>query len=114
MREWRCAWGISLPKRWRMTDIIDKAARAAIEAMRDGAHALHGAYIADEDIDDTLIDGRVDMRAVIRAVLQAIREPSEAMAKAGSVDDPAGDWTISDYEAKAVWQAMIDAALGEG
>ena len=53
-----------------------------------------------------------------RIVLLAIREPSEAMIKSGT-DVPCDDFVSggliysTDDEAKAIYQAMIDAALGE-
>jgi hypothetical protein len=52
-----------------------------------------------------------------RAVLRAIREPSEGMREAGEYDDCSPPGTggkyISEDDAQMVWQAMIDAALGE-
>lgn len=53
-----------------------------------------------------------------RAAIEAMREPTEAMLKAGaSVEVPRGhggdDWNeeIGDYEAESAYTAMIDAAL---
>lgn len=48
----------------------------------------------------------------VKAVLQAIREPSEAMAKAGA-DDLPGNTNDPLWVAQA-WTAMIDKALEEG
>ncbi len=45
-----------------------------------------------------------------RAALAAAREPTEAMMSAGA--DAVS--TLFDPGAKAVWQAMVDAALEEG
>lgn len=49
-----------------------------------------------------------------RAVLQAIREPSEAMTKAGSAVLPGIPRPQTEMDSELAWQAMIDAALEEG
>lgn len=51
-------------------------------------------------------------RPVARAALEAMREPSEAMLKAG--DLPGWDDSVTVGLSGEVWQAMIDAALTEG
>lgn len=73
-----------------MTDIIERAARALQEDIGlDPGEAVDAA----------------------RAVLRAIREhPSHAMLSSGgeAVYDQSGDTSVIE-----IWQAMIDAALGE-
>lgn len=46
-----------------------------------------------------------------RAAIEAMREPSEAMEKAG--DLPGWDDSVSVGLSREVWQAMTDAALAE-
>lgn len=46
-------------------------------------------------------------REIVTDVLQALREPSEAMV----ID---GQQYANGSSVRAIWQAMIDAALGEG
>ncbi|HQS96696.1 hypothetical protein [Novosphingobium sp. 28-62-57] len=48
----------------------------------------------------------------VRAVLEAIREPSVAMAKAGTDAMPAFEAPLQ-ADASDCWQAMINAALSE-
>lgn len=48
--------------------------------------------------------------SVVRAVLQAIREPSEAMLEIGA---NCASTTPLPTTAGLIWQAMIEAALGE-
>lgn len=77
--------------------IIKRAARALAEA--DGVPS---------EADDLYHAMRV------RTVLRAIREPSEAMVRAGAEPVFAGSGVKADAKALEVWQAMIDAAMGEG
>jgi len=66
-------------------------------------------------IDDMLDCTPVELA---RAVLMAVREPSEAMVNRGG-DVPCDDYVSGGViysapaETKAIYQAMIDAALGE-
>lgn len=93
--------------------IIERAARTACEAAGyrwDGSDWAPG--YPDQD----------DWRKAARAVLEAIREPSEGM-KSAAYDfditesfDTTADQTwryVSDEDAGAIWQTMIDAALEE-
>jgi len=88
----------------RMT-IIERAARAAAEAMGYDYDSQDGPT-ADPNTPMT-----EDLRAAVVAVLQAIREPNpECVARVVESADDVIEW--GDYG--EFWQAMIDAALGEG
>lgn len=74
-----------------MTTMLEKAVDAAIMAGTDAA-------------------GELDWPSAMRAALLAIREPSEAMIRAGQA-------TGNSYEGcdpEDDWPAMIDAILNEG
>ncbi len=90
--------------------IIERAAIAAAEVYGD---------VWDQLVDvNPLNTGELDRkyyRDTVRAILLSIREPSEAMCEAGGI---AGCWDdhlaqAGATEARQVWQAMIDAALGQ-
>lgn len=65
--------------------------------------------------EEVRLSTRVDFGAYIRAVLSAIREPDEAMLKAG--EDAAMNSTAPPIDASgivvAIWQAPIDVILAE-
>jgi hypothetical protein len=83
-----------------MTDIIERAARAAcIEAgIAPDAEYRGGEIGIDWNWQSFVPEAR--------AVLHAIREPSDGMVEAGKSD---GDWP----HARETWVSMIDKALGE-
>lgn len=73
---------------------------------------IASAIVSEYDLDE---DCRVDNSlAIARAVLQAMREPDEAIIRAGFENYPA-IWTsaITPEDRVGIWQAMIDAALLE-
>lgn len=74
-----------------------------------------GFSIIDDDTRlGELTDTQIEWLAKVAIV--ALREPSEAMAEAGGKAMPSGSPfgpRPSDMSSP-VWQAMIDAALGEG
>lgn len=89
-----------------MTDpIIERAARALSENLAAQAEKL--GFVSSDAGRYPVPDGCFDMDEATRAVLRAIREPSEAMARVGAYVADTG-------AALPAWQAMIDAALGEG
>lgn len=71
----------------------------------DGEYIVEGGFRSDDDFTE-----------VARAVIAAIREPSEAMARAGGVHIVYGDEDTKQHkhEATWVWCDMIDAMLEEG
>lgn len=91
-----------------MTDIIEKAALAAANANGYEVAELQDyppGYLGPSEM------GKTEWCNIARAVLQAIREPSEAMvgaAVAQTMGEEGGHVVVGIYE------AMIDAALGEG
>lgn len=99
-----------------MSEMIEKVARAIIETM-------HGESVSDEIWQARLTDNADDRDTVMswgRAAILAMREPSEGMDFAGQsiLEDPDithddGRVTITEGDASAVWQAMIDTALKE-
>lgn len=50
-----------------------------------------------------------------RAAIEAMREPTDGMMKAGfsEIEYLNATW-VDEYDAMECWQAMIDAALGDG
>jgi hypothetical protein len=54
----------------------------------------------------------VDWTPYARAALAAMREPTQRM-KSAAVIDADNHWDFGAHEARACWQAMIDAALTE-
>ena len=74
----------------------------------------------ERDTMGTVVSGQPAWRMFerdCRAVLQAIREPSKAMVGAGAANmDHEGETSSQELQerSRAVWQAMIDAALEEG
>lgn len=94
--------------------IIERAARAIIQQLGvDGLiHEAGGKLSVDGVVPEHLA----------RAVIRAIREPSEGMIEAGgnvqwweSIGDDGETIETRLYpdDVPRVWQAMIDAALGE-
>ncbi|WP_031293679.1 hypothetical protein [Sphingobium sp. HDIP04] len=86
---------------------LERAARAIIDAAQE-----QGAYVGGEpdNLRSVPIDGVIDAEAMVRAVLAAIREPSEAMERAGWTADLPFTPSI---KVGTVWRAMIDAMLEE-
>lgn len=78
---------------------IDRLARAAYRAYRDGDHASYDAA----------------WRYVVRAILQEMREPGEGALMAAIEYDHDGRLLpdITRDDAAGVWQAMIDHILAE-
>lgn len=57
---------------------------------------------------------RRDYLGHARAAIEAMREPTKWMTRAAvRYGDSAGYEHISEWDAKIVWEAMIDAALAE-
>lgn len=69
-------------------------------------------FASSDDGRYPVLDGCFDMQDAARAVLEAIREPSEAMVKAGKDALPAFEAPLQ-ADASDCWQAMIDAAIFE-
>lgn len=90
-----------------MTSPIERAARALAEDAYDRQHCGLPTEPTREQFVSVM---EASYRSTARAVLTAIREPSEGMWQAG--DDHCEHRDTADP--KAVWQAMIDAALSEG
>lgn len=81
-----------------MSEIIEKAA---------SAFALASTKI-ERDVRVSEMTGE-EIAMLVRAVLTAIREPSDAMVKAGKdAFVSCGDYRVDSDEA---WRLMIDAAL---
>lgn len=80
--------------------------------LKRAAQAVEAEFLA-QGIIDLVVEDRVDLRALARAVLTAIREPSEAMLDRGMDGAPDLDCSFEPDHSRIVWQAMIDAALGE-
>lgn len=88
-------------------DIFEKVVRAIAETQHQG-------WLYDEAAVALLDPKKVEvqwlhLRAAARAAIEAMREPTEEMKLAGSLDPGAGG-PDPGYETD-VWQAMIDEAL---
>lgn len=59
-----------------MTPMLEKAASAAVEAVRANDATT---YVGPGDLDDVTIDGAVNFYAIARAVLMAVREPDDEL-----------------------------------
>lgn len=84
-------------------DMIEKIAKAMCEA--NGT--IWGGPRGEDDPDFLLV--KLSYMRMARAAIEAMREPTEAMLKAG--DLPGWDDSVSIGLSGEVWQAMIDAAL---
>lgn len=67
--------------------------------------------LAEED-GDLYEANAVFWKGMARAAIKAMREPTEAMERAGDI--PGWDDAVSIGHSADVWRAMIDAALSEG
>lgn len=89
-----------------------------ISPLERAARAVCDRYGHDPDSDDQVglgEPGDVNWNMYeddARAVMQALREPSEAMVRAGDSQTP--DYEQQTANVYDVWQAMLDAALEEG
>jgi hypothetical protein len=95
-----------------MTTMIEKMARAIWDVQHPtGTSWDDWARFAEQNPDR--FDGRDGSRDLARAALTALLEPSEAMAAAGADNlfgSSSDDWSD---DARAVWSAMVQAALDE-
>jgi hypothetical protein len=99
---------MTLPKE---TTMIEKAARAFLEALPDDEfYARPG-----EDPRCCTIDGCGDITSAIRAVVTALRDPTPEMIAAGMIGlSNAGVDSACVGDARMCWQAMIDRTLSDG
>lgn len=91
-------------------DIPEMIERVAIAIKRA---ALAGYFTTGSD-------GMDGYKHVARAAIEAMREPTEAMVRAGcGADIPGGQWgeptfresSIDENDCPVIWAAMLDAAL---
>lgn len=104
-----------------MSEMVEKVAAELAEQL--GCTTCGGELITTPDgLSDAWLDiGRIDLFEVARAVIAAIREPTDAMKRAGengpttmSYGDESSTFAyISKDDAESAWQTMIDAALAE-
>lgn len=97
--------------------MIERVARAAFAQTekRGRLAGYSGAPMTWDTESEALHD---DWRAVARAAIEAMREPTEAMCKAGNAltlvsGTMSGCWSDHHPEPEYAWGAMIDAALKE-
>jgi hypothetical protein len=93
--------------------IIDRAALVA-----SGAVGHEPGLVDDPELIRQLGPGELsgdDWRKVVRAVLQAVREPGDDIEKAGGQEYAMTFQRpmMAEVNARAIWQAMIDAAIAE-
>lgn len=81
-----------------MNEMIERAAnKLALDIAKFKTANQPGAIFTAQDI--------------VRSVLEAIREPTDAMIKAGEVAQSKFDSRYEQHNADEVWQAMIDGML---
>lgn len=96
-----------------MTEMLDRSARAAFDAL--GPH--------ERPWEEQPPDVKENLRNIVRAVLRELRQPTEAMSRAGSraTCQAVTEFTRGKYEGiglsphnlERIWKAIINAALGE-
>jgi len=87
-----------------MTDTPEMVRRAAI-AVAETVVEQNAVLLASHDKEGS---ERIEV-SIARAVIAAMREPTEAMIRAG--EDTSDAWMSADEN--KVWQVMVAAALGE-
>jgi len=89
--------------------MIERVARAIYETVpqRMIGVATPQPIVPFEQADDATIERCI---AQARAVLAAMREPTEAMVKAGALNQSPPGYRMN---AQFAWEGMIDAALAE-
>jgi hypothetical protein len=80
-----------------MGEMVEKVRAAILQALKQS----DPGSLVEERGHECTVDGHFDMAAVARAAIAAMREPTEAMVRAGGH----GPYSDADY------RAMIDAAL---
>ena len=90
-----------------MSDIIDRAVAAAIEAFKAQDDEYVGKY--DAEWGEIRLDGSFAIRPIVIAVLEAMKEPTDAMVKAAQAELVGTDAPIDTEE--VVWRAMISKAM---
>lgn len=87
-----------------MGEMIERVAKAMENRAEVAGVSIHAAALSDED-----------WLELARGAMEAIREPTEAMAKAGGNIHSGNDYfSQSDFpkEAAEIYRSMIDAELG--
>lgn len=78
--------------------MVERVARAMADRSKARVAGLHL-------LNAIPMDGEEDFMKMARAAIEAMREPTEAMVKAGS------SMYCNEYEAPDIWEDMIDAAI---
>lgn len=86
-----------------MTEMIDRVARASFAAW----NKQRGKQFVYEDMSP---EEREWSLVHARVVIEALRDPTESMLEAGSIDLGAGG-ELDDRNLSEVWKLMIDEAL---
>lgn len=92
-----------------MSEMIERVARAAYEALMTDEHSVAWVDDTPADMSAVVVDGSIDLLKMARAAIVAMMEPTGAMIDAGY-----SYCSVEDYEAlipEEVWPLMIDAAL---
>lgn len=86
-----------------MNELIERVAMAI--------HRVGGdAVLAGMSWEDAPEANREQARREARAAIEAMREPTDLMTRAGSLEGPEG---FDGWFAEKVWQRMIDKALSD-
>ena len=105
----------------QLSEMLERATKAAMQSVKEqlGGKPIPGV---PEQIDSWAARGdmnSLDFGLIASAVIEAMRDPTEAMVKAGddaidqTSDDASGSWYFQFYDGDSAksWAAMIDAAL---
>ena len=103
-----------------MESMIDRVAKAIYAQLQNEIGRCGHISYGDEELTDIVIDGTADLLKVAKSAIEALREPTDAMKKAGEFHDISfsyGDEDSFGYvsmdDAGDIFRDMIDAALKE-
>lgn len=97
-----------------MSEMVERVARRICRAAIMGVRTIEGEpNLAESGMLDRLVEDKWEAYAPIaRAAIEAMREPTNEMIAAGYDEEKVG-YGPDGVPAELVWEAMIDAALGE-
>jgi hypothetical protein len=87
--------------------MVERVARAILADIK----SCDSYVMPHADTGLMTVDGHFDIADLARAAITALREPTEAMIRAGRIEIDGDDLGGSDAVARDAWRAMIDAAL---
>lgn len=102
-----------MPRAGKPNEVVERAARAAYEALVADTDSYAWIDDAPADMSDVTVDGDINLLRLVRAVIAAMRDPTEAMLNAAVATDmlDGGVYDAFHTSAPTVYRAMIDEAL---